>query len=310
MRFASALLFLSSIACAQESPVSPPDLKNYPDSFRQVTIVRKDVTTNNGPVIIGRNLGSKVLQFDAQGRLIHELNYDESGNLYFGTDYVYSADGSQLTTRDAEDTLDINAIFYYDKDGDLIRKSTFDGTYITEYTYTTSKVLLHSVENRYDIKDGKSVITTHVEAFYDSLGREVESIYARRYGKDKYDPISVTHSTYDSLGRLIEKKYVDENGKMTMIKEYAYNAAGNQTREKITHADFGLNREGQGLSVYTYDAHGNLTSETFGRGDDALVLSYEVTYNEQGLPVKCLLSTSNDGRSMYTWIYSTVASVK
>lgn len=103
--------------------------------------------------------------------------------------------------------------------------------------------------------------------------------------------------TYDDAGNLIRLEVTDKDGNLTILQEYRYDEAGNQTMT-IDVSEPGK----ECVTEYTYDENGNRLGWYY-RENGALQEYVETTYDEQGREV---FSARYDplGNQLHYWIYT------
>lgn len=175
---------------------------------------------------------------------------------------LYNKDGSLKMTTDAQGT---KTQFAYDyksrkikeekisREGELLsirewKYSAFDlleeidpeGN-ATTYTYNGAGQLTAKRKG-----DAETLI------FYDTLGREKE-----KWEKCSDHTYRITVLEYNLLDQVVEEKIIDESGNLFLLKQYAYDAWGNRTREIIGgHCPLSTDYNSSSQPVRTVTAEG------------------------------------------------------
>ena len=198
--------------------------------------------------------------YDALGRVVSET--DENGST---TTYTYDKNGNVLTETDALSGVVTNT---YDTRGRVAATTDKLGA-TTTYTYDAAGNLRKET-------DANNAYTTYQ---YDANGNLIQ--YTNRNNEwVKY--------AYDCMDRQVK-----ETNQLNHATEYEYDLAGNQTavidgnKNKIVYTYDGLNRlvsktnaEG-GMFEYRYDSFGNTAGTTmYGGGDEKAATTY--TYDAAG----------------------------
>ena len=198
--------------------------------------------------------------YDALGRVVSET--DENGS---ATTYTYDKNGNVLTETDALSGVVTNT---YDTRGRVAATTDKLGA-TTTYTYDAAGNLRKET-------DANNAYTTYQ---YDANGNLIQ--YTNRNNEwVKY--------AYDCMDRQVK-----ETNQLNHATEYEYDLAGNQTavidgnKNKIVYTYDGLNRlvsktnaEG-GMFEYRYDSFGNTAGTTmYGGGDEKATTTY--TYDAAG----------------------------
>jgi len=297
------LLFVIPLFAQDEAGVKTPmDLLDYPDSIAVVTILKFNAQFTNGDTIRGRESGKTELRYDKSGRLSHWLNYSSTGSMYFGYEYLYSADGKIVTKRDAEDSTDVDEISYYDDQSRLIRISSWSaGHREMEFRYSGAGVLQTQTEYRYYAKDGS--IDSKLELEYNEKGLVEKSTYYVLYGKGVYDVCSTTWYTYDSMDRQLERRWTDYHGWIYYTETFVYNEKGQITKNIYASSKHHATGEFWNETTYTYDGSGNLSSERYRNKYNDNLTTFAIINNASGLPMECLTISEGSG-TFYVWSYT------
>jgi len=195
--------------------------------------------------------------------------YDSGGRRATSTDqlghqlhYQYDAVGrlSRITDESSAQVV----LYEYDAAGRMARKTLGNGVYTT-YDYDAAGQLLHLVNHKAD-----ATVLSRFDYSYDSRGRRVSMGTldgAWTYG-------------YDDIGQLTRAVFVSTNPAIAdQDLLYVYDAMGNRIRTvengvATTYTTNNLNQYTQvGNTTYTFDADGNLVSETSPSG--TVLYSYD-----------------------------------
>lgn len=250
--------------------------------------------------------------YDANGnRLTYSYDSDGDGTPEEITTYTYDANGNELSySRDTDNDGIPNSIgtYTYDVDGNLLSysiDSNGDGIADDMRTYTydaNGNRLTFTYDSNAD--GSPNEIRTYT---FDANGNETSYIYD---GNGDGIPESITLNTYDANGNEIYYSY-DNNGdgNSNFSRTSTYNAAGHLTL--IVYAEDGVSVES---TAYTYDAFGNLISESEdsnfdGNFDEIYTYTYEY--------FKSCANITGISNKMYkvnipetgTWTFSTCSDV-
>ncbi len=226
---------------------------------------------------------------DPAGRLISSeaYSYDPAGNVSTTTDGVgnvvadtYNA-AEQLVseiTRDAAGQVVASQSYGYDLDGEVTTTTDGDGNVTIEVYDADGQVLSEATT------DPQSRVISSASAAYDANGNVLTSTDGDR---------NVTTNTYDADNQLLTTQMKDPAGLLINAESFSYDGAGRVLTTTDGAGDVTLNvydADGQLTSTtvgygtaaaaktsYTYDANGNVLSET---DPDGNVTSY--TYNANG----------------------------
>ncbi len=189
---------------------------------------------------------SLTYQYDTAGRRTQVVHQDG-----FTLNYSYDALGRLELVRD--DTNASLVQYMYDKTGRLTREEKGNGT-VTTYHYNPDSQLVQIAH----FQPGEQDPNLLIRYAYDSLGRRTEMTTPE--GRTLYE--------YDVVGQL--SSIVLPDGRSIA---YTYDAAGN--RLSVVDSEFGTSSYeydeeyrliATNTSIYTYDADGNLRSQTTGAG--------------------------------------------
>lgn len=242
---------------------------------------------------------SKLMSYDAFGRVLTETDYTQTNNIKFfsyddknksvtltnpkeNTQIVtqYNAFGDKASIKDANGFI---TDFHYDEQGQLIRIDAPELS-VKEYHYDESGHLIwhqdaggQLIEYRYDAADhllskivdpnGLKLITLYQ---YDAIGRQLNMTEANGCMKQ---------FVYDNQGNLIQS-CIDPNG-LNLVTEFSYDERGLLVRQTAINPD-GVNKntfyqwdnlgrrtamisDPDGLKItttYQYDANDNLICQT------------------------------------------------
>lgn len=194
-------------------------------------------------------------EYDTVGNVVTSMvAYGESLNT---THYTYDAYNRLESVGFAAPLV----TYAYNADGSIKKQTNYNGTY-TEYEY--DKGLLTLIRNCK--KDG--TVMSSFAYTYDEMG----------YPATMTDNTGTWRYSYDKLGQLI--RAVAPDGTVTT---YSYDKAGNRTSKLVgsSYENYNSNERNQytayGNTVRSYDANGNLISETGADG----TTDYEYDYLER-----------------------------
>jgi YD repeat-containing protein len=211
--------------------------------------------------------------YDAGGRRTQSI--DQSG---FTVNYQYDAVGRLAGLTDGNGAMIVT--YTYDSVGRLSRKDMGNGTFTT-YDYDLAGQLLQLVNHAPD-----GTVNSRFDNTYDQLGRRTTETTLD--GEWTY--------SYDAIGELTHAVFVSNNPASIPNQDlqYVYDAAGNRVSTTINGVTtaYTTNNLNQYTSVgsidYTYDADGNLITQTNGAD-----LTTTYTYNDENR----LTSVSGPGQS-------------
>jgi RHS repeat-associated protein len=204
--------------------------------------------------------------YDALGNLT-----DTTDNLSRRTTYAYDVRGNVTGETDAVGTGDARSMAYTYNSADERITFTDARNNVTSYAYD-------AVGRQTTVTDPLGGVATavydlagHVTAQIDQLGHATTYIYdamgRRLTTRDALN--NVTTNTYDLAGNLLSTK-----DPLNHVTSYAYDALNRRTRE--------IDDNGGSLArtlTTTYDAVGNVTAVTNGRGDTT-TFTYDAIYRE------------------------------
>ncbi|MBN2025860.1 MAG: DUF11 domain-containing protein, partial [Actinobacteria bacterium] len=232
-------------------------------------------------------------EYDNAGRLAKEWN-DEG----LVTTYEYFRDGQLKKRVDPLTTGEVR--FGYDAAGRpneeirTLHSALFDEevTYTTRKTYDTRGNVISESVVRIDPDDPSQTLATlaTTESYYDGESR-LTQVVKPEHGTGYRLTINYT---YDALGNR-----TDETHNTEYEAHWKYNAQGKVEQEKKKYSNWG---EGYtyGVTHYTYDALGNVKTQTVCEGEgDAPVLSH-LEYEYNGLMKVASIQTAI---GLETWGY-------
>ena len=233
--------------------------------------------------------GLTIYQYDKKGRMLREINplKDEKNYSYDGNDNIISAldeDGNVTKVQYDLNNKPISmsysdgkeALFRYNKRGELVELKDWNGTTTMEYGKTGKLAKVTDMEGRatnyiYDANGNSTSIVypdgSTVCNDYDKNNRKTEVIDAEK---------QVTHYDYDALGNTLSI----QQPKNTVT--YAYNVKGLPTKVKYQLGD-GTFME----NSLTYDAIGNIVEEDRKGGTLELTKNVAYTYDPLGQLLSC-----------------------
>lgn len=242
-------------------------------------------------------IGTTIYQYDKKGRMIREINaisdkkeytYDSNGNIVT----ILDEDKNETTVRYDLNNKPIGmrysdgkeAIFRYNKRGELVELKDWNGTVSMEYGKTGRLTRVNDHNERItgygydpngnitgiDYPDGSTVQYT-----YDKNNRMAKVTDAEgKITQYEYNPLgdilsicqpeSTSTYTYNAKGLPTQVKYHLTDGTF-MENNFAYDALGNIIKEERIGSSTGLT----GSAAYTYDALGQLLSYREGQVTEA-----------------------------------------
>jgi RHS repeat-associated protein len=281
----------------------------YDTSGRLLTVLDREGHTTTYGYLEGTSLVTTV---QAPGAILPEYDaYDAVGRLISKTNGLL-ANGDIITERDLanriekhRDALGRTSIVEYDEFGNVVRRTNALGN-VTTYAFTDSRFrdkptavtdaeggVIRYHYNAAGLADTVTDANGHATSYtYNSTGQILTETDA--LGR-------ATVQTYDAQGNLLTRQ--DREGNIT---SFTYDSAGNRLTEhsplgneiRYTYNGLGLplteteyepdNTAGRKHS-YSYDANGNITSDTSYRTDSQGSLvpaATSYTYNLNGQPLK------------------------
>ena len=239
------------------------------------------------------------LEFDKEGKLYKHTCYDQYGNPYSETEYVYDHDHrlARLVMRNQEAETTLIFEYDYNEKGQLateLRKSfgmTVDSlTYlydesgnlkIKEHFDRTGLLRSKSVQS-YD-PNGRMIEVEeflgdrrklrHLKYVYDDQGRKKMELIIDQSGQVG---TSLLYN-YDKKGNIIRREnYIGETKKIS-TEEYKYDKYNNCTSQTLLTAEGTINKEH--LFVFIYDRKGNWTKKMIYTANICVsMVETEVTY--------------------------------
>ncbi len=187
-------------------------------------------------------------QYDAAGRRTRMV--DQAG---FTINYSYNSTGRLASLTDGTNGLIVS--YTYNSQGRLGRKDQGNGTYTT-YEYDAVGQLIHLINYAPD-----NAVNSRFDYTYDSVGQRISM--ATSDGTWAY--------AYDATGQLIRAVFTSTNPQVpNQDLSYEYDALGNRVRtvENGVETAYDTNELNEytsvGAGTLTYDADGNLISESGG----------------------------------------------
>jgi YD repeat-containing protein len=202
-------------------------------------------------------------QYDADGNVLHLINYAPGGAINSRFDYTYNALGLETT----EDTLDGDWTYTYDADGQLIGAS---------FASTNPSVPSQNLAYNYDAMGNRitTVINGVTTAYTTNNMNEYTSVGSVAYTYDADGNLTSDGTntySYNSLNQLISVAWTSST------TTYAYNALGQEvdsTANGQTTQNL-IDPSGLGSVVGQYSSSGTLIGDyTYGLG-----LTSQVTGN-------------------------------
>ena len=255
--------------------------------------------------------------YDADNRLTIETWYDASHNVVNVLNYTYDAMGNELTASDdngsytytydalnrvtsLQEPFDLSLDYTYDAAGNKIETTDSAGG-VTHYAYDAADRLI-SVQF-----GGSGQTPLRMDMTYTPAGQlATETRYSNLAGTQV---VGTSSYTYDAAGRLID--LVQEDGSNSILEDYVYtyDAVGNVTSETLnggTPTIYTYDATNQLISdsttTYSYDANGNRTMPGYVTGPDNQISSdgtWTYTYDAEGNIVE-----KSMGANATTWTYT------
>ena len=236
------------------------------------------------------------IEYNAQGDIITNVEYDEEGNPYWGVETILDADGKpvekiQYHGGKEKDVIRYDAngreisVTHYDYNGELHSTSeyTYDeaGNKVQEYTcYADGRSYLETYNSNGDLI--KWVITEADERWehtYDDRGNEL-SYY--RYRQDVLVEWNVY--TYNDANKMTSAVYYGENynGEIGFDSKhlYFYDEKNLMIRMERYYEENG--QVPDNVETYTYDANGNMLNSYTYEKDGSLRWWEEHSYDAAG----------------------------
>lgn len=219
-----------------------------------------------------------IYEYDANGRIIKEMNYFDEEEFSDGRELVYNssdqlemirikyADGSE-TLQKYERQPNFSRIGYFNEDNDLEnteeRKSDANDNLLEYAKYGPDHDLEYKVTFIYDDHDRLS------ETQENNISEDFRSITRVEYD-DKNNPVKEV--AYTEKGNVISSRLSSYNEKNELIEEivndytisYQINDLGERVERKMTNQSGQLEE----LTTYIYDEAGRLTEERFYKSND------------------------------------------
>ncbi len=243
----------------------------------------------------GKGMLMEESYYDAEEKLLKEINYEEDGSVHYQLDCSYDEDGNKIS--------DVGKY----GDGDIVR---------SDYTYDAAGNLAREVYSYQDAENEERSYQTVTTYDYDAAGNMVHRIYTSE--EDGLVEESATRYVRDGAGNVLEevyeyKTYGKSDGKIyyysTSRDEYAYDEQGNEVscrhygEGSLTYertAEYDYDEEGRLVRctecrkdyeyyikedyVYFYDEDGEVTLQYYrSYGDDWETVDYEeaTTYEKE-----------------------------
>ncbi len=181
----------------------------------------------------GETLQIETYEFDDNGRATLSYNKDCRTGFEYSERYEYSQDeaGNTVTKCYRGDSENLEYMNIFDSEGRLVLDAIYD-----EYGTATNKTEV--------VRDGnREVTTTYLNGTISSKTESVDGSYVRL-------------ETYDSEGKLSEYSTYEHTD--TTMTEYYYTTEGNLMllTSKTVYTN---GADGRPISMYSYDAEGNVT---------------------------------------------------
>ncbi|MBR0510245.1 MAG: DNRLRE domain-containing protein [Clostridia bacterium] len=198
----------------------------------------------------------------------------------FEQNYYYGANGQLTMTTDT--AANTRTAYIYDLAGRPVSERTYYSTYLQANTLKASLDYTYNNQNQVTALKaytplGSDTLTLTYGSF--ESGQKPGYLY-----QEKYNGNTLLNYSYDGLGRL-SSKTVHGN----LVYSYGYrNLTGNRTTPQIQTLTTPI-----GTYTYTYDANGNILTETLG--------SYTTSYVYDSFN---RLTRENNQKAGYTYVYT------
>ena len=220
--------------------------------------VQKQINPNN----------TTIYEYYPDKKTKHLTTTDESGILLEEHKYEYDSNNNVLKEDDKNYTYDAlnriktsdNTTYSYDLAGNILTKTTIDGTNTTviSNTYDSKNELLDTVTKLNDVETQNSAYT------YDSNGNQISD-------KDNINNKTITN-IYNSRNELIQ---VDEND--DTLSTYTYNAEGKRIQKQANNKTINYVYDNKDIILELDDSNNQTATNVYG-----LALLKRNTTNQEG----------------------------
>ncbi len=210
-------------------------------------------------------------EYDAEGRLYKESDYDSDGTLDDYTVYIYDQNGRVIREDDYHEdgVLDEYHLLEYNAQGVLTKKTTYNesGVLNDSYEYGEDGTLLKKIYNY------PGEYYEHIE--YNMLGAILKSTYEDYEGGARLERVYTRDK--DSNLLTVSVQYF-EDGVLDFTELYTYNDKGLLSRLDV---DYPSSPEYSSYTVYTYNEKGKrIEQSTYQNGELHERVRFE--YNDEG----------------------------
>jgi hypothetical protein len=216
---------------------------------------------------------------------------------------AYNADGTINSIFFDNEKEDVVQEFKYNRRGRLIRLTeTYAGQVkVIEYLYTKKGVLVKK-STSYGLVGEKQLHLNEAETYsYDSTGHVDMKLLSYFTGDGSLRRTDTSWYRYNEHGDLTGQVDVQQGGSMQSFLVNVYDSLG-----RLIEQERVLKLEGEPdyatTMLITYDKSGYCTSFYESSEESGGIVTWETTYDAQGLPLTC--AYSNDAEVMfYRWTY-------
>ena len=258
--------------------------------------------------------------------------YDKKGQLERWYEYTYDSEGNRLgtITHKADGSVENTSQSVYNPEGNLIREEWFtpEGnlSYTMTYQYINGEI---SIGNRYEtpsyVSDSETV--TDITGTY-----VLDFDYAVSYYSDTPSHTN-SITTYNELGNSLERISYNQDGTISNMSQYKYDAFGNDLGYTYTYyfsdrsydvTEYDENHDAVGKNSYdaagkmetwteyVYDSRGLCVKETTYKANGSTDNVLEILYDSNNEPTKRSRTTYNDDGTRNVYVsdgdYNTLSS--
>ena len=247
---------------------------------------------------------SVVSEYDSQGLLLTDTNYNAEGNIQSVSEYDELGRTIKYTSYNKKGKPSQVTESIYDEKGFRTRQNELDGSghlqRFTQYTYNERGK--RSTEARYS---ENNILSYEVK--YDDHGNEIKTSYydddgaLSSYSQSEYDEDgtkikgssyradgTLSSATEYAEGRAFKVSYYTAEGQLNFYTEYEYNEDGKRIKDSTYESDGTL----RSYTLSEYDTNGDIAKETGYRADGTVsniseymenyTIAKESYYNEKG----------------------------